>query len=400
MGNQNNDPFFSVKRPWSRIKDRVLSAYLAVYLPKVATLGKRIVLVDGFAGPGRFEDGSAGSPLLIVNAAEARVPGKYLALFVNKDREHHEALTKLMQPYIDKGSVQTIYGSAADLLANLAGAVRDQTLFLYLDPFGLAGCEFNALMPFLQRTTGSTEIFINIQRQEIPRLACVTAEAKGLTPQVDALQRRLSAVMGNSYWRGVFADSTVTKTDERVTKVVEDYRRRIAKFLPYTGSCPVKDREDGPIKYQMMLCSRHPHALEVMNDAACRAYNQQMYEQRVKGTLFEPTNWEEERDLTHLTPAVIETLARVGPTSRRRLWLEFVQQHFMEFMSKEYRQAVVQLIGDGVIDWDDVKGTGRLNDDATLFLKDAPPAARMDRMVPRVSMVKKPRMKESVRQVS
>jgi len=206
--------------------------------------------------------------------------------------------------------------------------------------------------------------------------------------------------MDNSDWRGVFADSTVPSTDEKVTKVVEDYRSRIAKFLPYTGSCPVKDREDGPIKYQMMLCSRHPHALEVMNDAACRAYNQQMYEQRVKGTLFERTNWEEERDLSHLKPAVIETLRRVGATPRRRLWLEFVQLHFMEYMSKEYRQAVVQLIRESVIDWDDVKGTGRLNDDATLFLKDAPPAIRMDQMVPRVPVVKKPKMKESVRQVS
>ena len=79
---------------------------------------------------------------------------------------------------------------------------------------------------------------------------------------------------------------------------------------------------------------------------------------------------------------------------------EFVQRHFMEYLSKEYRQAVVQLIGAGVIDWDDVKGTGRLNDDATLFLKEAPPAIRMDQMVPRLAMVKKPKMRESVRQVS
>jgi three-Cys-motif partner protein len=394
MSSQVSNPFFAAKRPWSRIKDRILSAYLAVYLPKVATLGKRILLVDGFAGPGRFEDGSVGSPVLIVEAGETRARGKYHAIFVNKEADEHDALTKLMKPYIDARVVTTVPTKAAELLQELAIAVKDQTLFLYLDPFGLAGCEWEVLVPFLQRTAGSTEILINIQRPEIPRLACANAEARGaITYQVDALQRRLTKVTGSNYWREVFAYPSLT-TDEKVTLVVEDYRRRIARYLEFTASCPIREREDGPIKYQMILCSHVVDALEVMNDAACRAYNQHMYEQRVKGTLFEPTNWEDERDLANLAPEIGHVLRRVGPGSRRGLWREFIQEHFMEYQGKEYRKVIGAMIADKVLDWVDVKGTKKLSDDAIVFLPDAPPAIRVDKMIPQIPAVKKPMRKK------
>ena len=57
--------FFKGKKPWSEIKDAVIGSYLPPYLRKVAQLEKHIVLVDAFAGRGKYEDGSAGSPLMI-----------------------------------------------------------------------------------------------------------------------------------------------------------------------------------------------------------------------------------------------------------------------------------------------------------------------------------------------
>lgn len=53
--------FFKGKRTWSIIKDQIIKDYLAPYLSKVSKLNKRIVIVDAFAGPGRFDDGSIGS---------------------------------------------------------------------------------------------------------------------------------------------------------------------------------------------------------------------------------------------------------------------------------------------------------------------------------------------------
>ena len=46
--------FFKAKRPWSKYKDFILGYYLEPYIPKVATLKKPILIVDCFAGCGRF----------------------------------------------------------------------------------------------------------------------------------------------------------------------------------------------------------------------------------------------------------------------------------------------------------------------------------------------------------
>ena len=61
--------FFRSKRSWSKIKDKVLSEYMPAYLGKVARLGREILLVDGRAGPGIFDDGSYGSPIIMCEAA-------------------------------------------------------------------------------------------------------------------------------------------------------------------------------------------------------------------------------------------------------------------------------------------------------------------------------------------
>ena len=72
-----DDQFFEVKRPWSKIKDQILGAYLKPYLAKVKQLGKPIVLIDGFAGKGRFRDGSDGSPLIMCKVADQMLGGRY-----------------------------------------------------------------------------------------------------------------------------------------------------------------------------------------------------------------------------------------------------------------------------------------------------------------------------------
>jgi len=112
--------FFRAKRPWSRIKDKVIGSYLVPYLKKVSRLGHRIVIVDAFAGQGIFaDDGSKGSPVIICEAAEKQVPGQYLGIFVNKEKESHIKLETALKNYIDSKKAIPILGNAQDLLKEL-----------------------------------------------------------------------------------------------------------------------------------------------------------------------------------------------------------------------------------------------------------------------------------------
>lgn len=81
--------FFQSKKPWSPYKDMILAYYLKPYLPKVCSLGKPVVVFDCFAGPGRFDDGADGSPLIIAKAVrQIADKGKAVsAIFYRREKE-------------------------------------------------------------------------------------------------------------------------------------------------------------------------------------------------------------------------------------------------------------------------------------------------------------------------
>ncbi len=92
-----DDNFFVGKRPWSLIKDQILRDYMPAYLNKVKKLRRPIVLIDGYAGPGKFEDGEPGSPLIICSNAEKHAKGLYSAHFFNIKRAYHEKLEAIIK---------------------------------------------------------------------------------------------------------------------------------------------------------------------------------------------------------------------------------------------------------------------------------------------------------------
>lgn len=61
----NTKEFFKTKKAWSIYKDELLCSYILPYFNKVMSTGIPIVYIDGFAGKGKFDDGTLGSPLLV-----------------------------------------------------------------------------------------------------------------------------------------------------------------------------------------------------------------------------------------------------------------------------------------------------------------------------------------------
>jgi hypothetical protein len=168
-----------------------------------------------------------------------------------------------------------------------------------------------------------------------------------------------------------------TKDPEtKAEEVMSKYRRILTQLgLPYAGSCPVREKDGSGIKYYITFCSRHPHALLLMNDAMCSAYQQRMHEAAMEGTLFAKSDWKEARPApTGLAQIVCDMLRKSPGKSRADLWLEIVTNHFMRYTTSEYKRAVADLHKNGTVIFKDIKGTRRLNDQAMLSL--APLQAR------------------------
>lgn len=370
------DSFFKGKRPWSVIKDEVLRSYMRPYIAKVAKLGRPIILIDGFAGPGKFGDGSEGSPLIICQAAEERAKNKYLAIFVNRQKSHHDQLSHVLGDLIEKGKVVAIHGTAETLLAKVKDLLGDHTVFLYLDPFGLRGCEFSTIAPFVKRNKAfSTEIVINLSIPTIHRLAARKAVAEGRqgTPQVRSFHHRLSQILGGDYWQKILWDDSEDH-EAKAKKVMAIYREKILGLdMPYTGSCPAREKEGSGIKYYITFCSRHQDALLLMNDSMCSAYQERMHEAATEGTLFQNTPWKDTRSPRALEELIINIVRQKPRKSRQDIWIEIVRGSFMQYTSSEYKKAVTRLVKGPAkrLDFEDVRGTGLLNDVSRLYLTEA-----------------------------
>lgn len=362
--------FFETKRSWSRIKDRILASYLHPYLAHVNTFRRRILLIDAYAGPGVFEDGSPGSPLFMCQAAERYAKHNYTALFINKSGGDHTRLENVLREGGYSAHAHAVNGDSRRLLPNIATGLKDETVFLYLDPFGL--CEFQTLVPFLQRNHNySTEIVINLSMPVIHRLAGRRKVREGGMDEQLRTSRSelLTRVLGGDYWKEIMLTEHMD-AKQREYRLVQGYMQRLAQnnYLTITGACPIQEARDGQTKYYMIFASRHPNTRKLFNDVMLNAYNDFMNQREMSETLFADLSWTDWRDTKELEQIVVDYVSKYPGRTRLELWHIILQDHFLRFTESEYRKSVSTLFNAGRIRTTTPRKTKKLNDQCVLYL--------------------------------
>ena len=367
--------FFNGKRPWSKLKDQVLTNYLRTYLNKVKNIGNPIVLVDSFAGPGKFEnDGEIGSPIMMCNIASEFVGDNFKVILVNKNRRHHQILSQQLSAFIDSKKAITINGNASDLLTRLQSILTDQIVFIYLDPFGLKGTDFKILEKFLERDQKfSTEIIINLSVPTILRYSCINSfNNSGMSKRVTVMHNTISKALGGDYWKEFLLDNS-RSPDERRQNVLEAYKEKLNLFLPYVGYCPIYESDEySTMKYAIFFASRHPDAIMIMNNIMRRAFSKHMWWSKYKDTLFEDANWEENLPIEYeqqLETDILAIVKHFGEIPRRVLWLKLVEAKFMNYLEKDFNRHVSELCKRKVLDYIDIRKTKKLNEESVIFIK-------------------------------
>ena len=367
-----NRSFFRGKRAWSAIKDRVLRTYMPPYLSKVKMLGHPILVVDCFAGRGKFDDGTPGSPLIMCQLAKKYAPSLSKCVFVNSVKSDHNALKRNLDKFIQERIAYPVHGNSQSLLLEVQKAKANFTLFMYLDPFGLKGCDFGTIKTLLERGKQSTELLINLSMPALHRLAACNAVADGRSnsPEIREFHRILDEVFGGDYWKDYMFNAKLSR-EHKEQSVVGEYMARLKQILPYVGSCPVREKNGGIVKYFITFASRHPDALLLMNDTMCAAYNEYIHEATVKDLpLLEAaiSDWKASRNiekckLREFIRSAVQT--RDGLT-RQELWKSIVEGSFMSFIKSEYLSIIQELSDAGEIHSPTVRPTKRLNDNCAL----------------------------------
>jgi len=260
--------FFGEPQGAAVLKHEVLRQYLRIYGGKT---GSRtgVVLVDGYAGPGRYADESPGSPELMVKTARALRTEIVHCVFVERERRLRERLKALLLDQLGDQDSEVLAGRIEERLEPIVQAATGKSLFIFLDPFGLSiplDLLVRVLLSRPRRATGGwqpTEVLLNFSVSGINRAAGrldgipVSERAERYR---EARLEQLNAFLGGSWWHNLW--HTVARED-RVKAILDGYLERLGQALPgwHALSIPVQDRYGGPVCYYLVLVTRRAEGL-------------------------------------------------------------------------------------------------------------------------------------------
>ena len=232
-------------------KHEVLVAYLKAWVPILGQSFGKAMVVDGFAGPGEYEAGELGSPLLSWRvAAEHKAAGRLGSVnldfrFFDSDPDRVAHLHHLMslEDRFSGMRYQVEHGLCAELLPPLLreSRARKVPMFVMLDPFGLKGVSSELISEVM--SVPRSEVLFSFMHE--------TAVRFGDTPEV---HDHLIDLVGD--------DELVERSPNGYCDVLERrFRAAGAKYVLRFALW-----EGGRHVYTLFFCTRSPRGCEVMKN--------------------------------------------------------------------------------------------------------------------------------------
>lgn len=227
--------------PHSRGKHLILKGYLDAWFPIMGRRNGRILFIDGFAGPGEYDRGEIGSPLIALNAfknhrARHQVTAEVKFLFIEKHPGRAKHLTDLidrLRPELPANcSVEVECGLFDETMTEALNAIKAQAkslapAFVMVDPFGVSGTPMSVLKRILSNP--KCEVYISFMYDFISRFR----DTPEFAPHLDEL-------FGCEEWRSGIPVTDPTQRKEFFYGLYEQQLRhagagQVVRFDLYEG---------------------------------------------------------------------------------------------------------------------------------------------------------------------
>ncbi len=261
----------------SVFKHEILRQYVPPFVAKVASTAdkNRVMLVDGFAGRGRFDDGTKGSAEYFLAAARDQRQAKTSVRLFEVNKVDADRLASVVAEYREAGV--DAMSECSDIRDRIDVVVREAEgipLFILLDPCG-QNLPYEQLVTLLrdQRPDQkpSTEVLLNLSADFTRRIGG-TLRA-GLTDARGLLT--MDAMMGGDWWRALALDTHAATADgswgAAADAVADAYTRRLASEARMGGALtPVRRRPENQPTYHLAYLTRNNEGLWVMAAAIAK----------------------------------------------------------------------------------------------------------------------------------
>lgn len=251
--------------PHTHAKHEILRRYLEAWTAILSLGGfPTIAYVDGFAGPGVYDEGEDGSPIIALKAAlkhQARISGELRFLFIEHDKKRATQLRECVssQTLPANFKVRIVedmtfeQGFRTRLLEPYRAAQKPlPPTFAFIDPFGWTGVPFQLVKEILANK--SCEVLFNFMYEEINRFI----EHPDQTKHFDDL-------FGTSAWRRI---SNIVDTRARRDFLHDLYvsQLRNEAGARYVRSFEMRNKKDAT-DYFLFFATNSAKGMEKMKEA-------------------------------------------------------------------------------------------------------------------------------------
>ena len=274
--------FHKSKKSAAVLKHAVINSYATPFGSKTGSTSKdnRVAFIDGYAGPGRYEDGSEGSGAMLLRKAKelaAMSRPRRVELHFVEDAKDTVAKLRAVADAEGDGVEYTITDNdISKHLPVLLDAVKDIPVFVYLDPCGLP-IPLEEVAAIFDRPGGigapATEVLINLTAS-LRRFAGMLYSDKA----VENSLKTLDAAFGGDWWRAVWLEKCASKDaseDQKMAAelaVVEGYAAKLREVAGALGTwvIDVKPRVDLKPLYYLVFATRSVHGMVTFGECTSK----------------------------------------------------------------------------------------------------------------------------------
>jgi three-Cys-motif partner protein len=340
--------FFAESREQSQIKARIVAKYFwawaKVVIPSAKLHGKRIAYIDLFAGPGRYEDGTLSTPLLVLQSAieDPDMRNMLVTVFNDRDVENAGKLRAAIEglPGINtlKYKPQISNQVVGEELAKMFSGLRLVPTFFFVDPWGYKGLSLGLINSVLQNWGCDCVFFFNYNRVNM-----------GLNN--DAVREHMDVLFGRERADKLRATLPGLSPADRENAIVEELAQSLKSLggsfvLPFT----FKDENANRTKQHLIFVTKHFRGYEIMKEIMAKESSEHV--QGVPSFEFSPASeryqmlFELSRPLDDLADMLLNDFAGETATMRDIYLRHSVGRPYIE---RNYKQALIALEAQGKV---------------------------------------------------
>jgi len=169
--------WFQEQSEQSLIKARIVSKYFKQWagvmlgtIKKYDRQAQKLAYIDLFAGPGRYDDQSKSTPILVLETilAESELSSRMVTLFNDKDTDNIESLkaTVALLPNVEQLQYAPVFFNeeVGDEIAEWFSHQRMVPTFFFVDPWGYKGLSHNLVSSIIKDWGCDCVFFFNYNR--------------------------------------------------------------------------------------------------------------------------------------------------------------------------------------------------------------------------------------------